>query len=185
MSTGSFIDMLRGGDYLILDTETTGLDRRAEICQIAIIDSSGQTLLDTLVKPTLDIPPGATNVHGITNRMVAAALNWPVVVRDVEEIVAGRNVVIYNMDYDLPIMEQSGAAHNLPRANWHNKAKFWCAMLAFAPIYGDWNTYRQNYKWQKLTTAAAFYNVPTVNAHNALGDCLMTLGVCRAMAAVS
>jgi DNA polymerase-3 subunit epsilon len=32
---------------LILDTETTGLGRDAEICEIAVIDARGRILVDT------------------------------------------------------------------------------------------------------------------------------------------
>lgn len=39
-------------DWLILDTETTGLDSRDRIVEIAVIDLSGVVLLNTLVKPT-------------------------------------------------------------------------------------------------------------------------------------
>jgi len=42
-------------DYVILDTETTGLGC-AEIVQIGIIDLDGKILLDSLVKPSIPIP---------------------------------------------------------------------------------------------------------------------------------
>lgn len=98
---------------LILDTETTGLDERAEIIEISIIDCTGQVLLDTLVKPTSPIPAEATRIHGITNEMVAEAPTWPEVIRKFEEIVIGRDLVIYNADYDLRIIDQTSNLHNI------------------------------------------------------------------------
>ena len=38
------------------------------------------------------------------------------------------------------------------------------------------------YRWQKLSAAAQQQGVTVGNGHRALGDCLMTLGVVRAMA---
>ncbi len=38
-------------DFVILDTETTGLDERAEIVELSIIDKHGYTLFDSLIKP--------------------------------------------------------------------------------------------------------------------------------------
>ena len=38
-------------DFVVLDTETTGLDSRAEIVEISIIDKHGNTLFDSLIKP--------------------------------------------------------------------------------------------------------------------------------------
>ncbi len=44
---------------MILDTETTGL-YDAEIVELSIIDTAGNVLLDTLVRPTRPIPAEAT-----------------------------------------------------------------------------------------------------------------------------
>ena len=48
---------ITGGDYCVLDTETTGLIN-AEMCQIAILHSDG-TEFKSLIKPTVKIEPGA------------------------------------------------------------------------------------------------------------------------------
>nr|AAB81660.1 putative [Escherichia phage N15] len=63
-------------DYLLIDTETTGLGEYAEIIEIAIINMRGEVLLDTLVKPTKPIPPEVTEINHITNEMVASAPAW-------------------------------------------------------------------------------------------------------------
>lgn len=177
-----FQDMIRSGEFVVLDTETTGLDDAAEICQIAIIGSDGLVLLDQLVKPQRPIPAGAARIHGISNEMVADAPNWGAIQPVVMNLLAGRNVVVYNAEYDMRLMMQSGRADSSTyEVIWHQHAKFWCAMNVFSPIYGEWNDYHGNYRWQKLTTAARYFRVPITNAHSALGDCLMTLGVVQAM----
>ena len=38
-------------DPLFLDTETTGLDGQAEICELSVIDAGGSVLMDTLIRP--------------------------------------------------------------------------------------------------------------------------------------
>jgi len=57
---------------LFLDTETTGLSPASgdAVVEIAIVDSGGRAVLNTLVDPGRNIPWQATNVHGITNDMV-------------------------------------------------------------------------------------------------------------------
>ena len=57
-----------------------------------------------------------------------------------------------------------------------------CAMQAYAEFRGEWSAEKGQYRWQKLSAAAAQQGVTVTNAHRALGDCLMTLGVVRAMA---
>lgn len=54
-------------------------------------------------------------------------------------------------------------------------------MEDFAKIYGEWNSVRGSYKWQKLTRAAEYYGYDwsqrAETAHNSLGDCYATLFV--------
>lgn len=180
-----FAQMIRGGDFVVLDTETTGLGSTAEICQIAIVDAGGEVLLDTLVKPVRPIPADATRIHGITNEMVTDAPAWADVLPQVVELLTGRAVVIYNAQFDYDMLRFSTRTAGLPEFEGRSLAKWYCAMETFAEVYGEWNEYHGNYRWQRLTTAARHYDLPVEDAHSALGDCRMTLAVCRAMAAAA
>src|SRR5690606_31131536 len=93
-------------NVVILDTETTGL-YEAEIVEIAVIDTSGNVLLNTLVKPKNGIPEEVTAIHGITNEMVAGALTWPEVWEQLYSILSGKKVLIYNSDFDIRLMKES------------------------------------------------------------------------------
>ncbi len=55
--TDSFREMIARNNWLVLDTETTGLVAPAEVIQIAIVNPEGQVLLDSLVSPAQPIPP--------------------------------------------------------------------------------------------------------------------------------
>lgn len=172
-------EVIRSGDYLVLDTETTGIGATSEAVSIAIVQSDGRVMLDTLCHPTSPIPEDAIKVHGITNEMVKNVLPFPSEL--VEEIVRDRQVIIYNAGYDVPILYRSTDKANLPRVEWYTIAKWHCAMLGFAEIYGDWNSYRGNYRWQPLSAAAQYFKVQQDGAHGALVDCMTTLKVCKAM----
>lgn len=176
----TFREALKGKAFYVLDTETTGL-YDGEIVQIAIVHSSGKTLLDTLIKPGQPIPADATAIHGITDEMCKDAPSWPEIAENLKHVLNLQNVVIYNAVYDRKMMHKSQERHNLPKIEWKEISFFHCAMEAFAEFYGDFNDYRGNYRWQKLVTAARHCNVTVADAHNALGDCLMTLGVVKAM----
>jgi DNA polymerase-3 subunit epsilon len=60
-------------------------------------------------------------------------------------------------------------------------ASFYCAMLAYSEFYGEWNDYRQSWKWHKLTNAMYQQRLPVKDAHGALGDCRMTLALLNKM----
>jgi len=168
--------------YYILDTETTGL-HEGEICQIAIIDNDGKVWFNNLVKTKEPIPEEATAIHGITDEMVKDAPTWQSIVPVLANFLKSETVIVYNAVYDRKMMHKSSEAWGLEPYAWKENTEFLCAMEAFSEFYGDWNDYFKSYRWQRLSHAARYCNVPDVNAHSALGDCQMTLGVVKHMLA--
>lgn len=166
--------------FVILDTETTGLND-GEICQIAIIDDTGKTLLNTLIKTAYPIPPDATAIHGWTDDHVKDSPDWKLIAPEVRRLLEGKLVIVYNAVYDRKMMHKSAERHGMEKIDWKEIAQFECAMEAYAVHYGEWNNYHQSYRWQRLSHAARHEGVIVENAHDALGDCLMTLGVVNAM----
>ena len=183
-SLEEFKQVIGSGDYVILDTETTGL-RDAEIIQIAIISSNGEVLLDTLIKPIRPIPQDAIRIHGITNEMVADKLGIMYFYDQIRQLLSGRNVIVFNVAYDKQILYDSLQIANIQEVNWDQESKWFCAMEAFSELKGEWNAKSKSYKWQSLSKACDYYNLPIIDAHNALGDCLLTLQVCKSMIGVN
>lgn len=176
-----FKAVVKRGNFVVLDTETTGLGPTAELCQIGIIDAQGNTLLDALVKPTVSIPAEASAVHGITDETVKDCPGFELYYPVLQKILAGKDVIIYNKGYDVPILNQSAKAAEIVPV-W--ECTFHCAMLPYAEHYGDWNSYRNSFRWQKLSDAVKQQGLEVKDAHDALGDCLMTLGLIRAVFSV-
>ncbi len=161
----------RPADFVILDTETTGLANRDQVVQVAMIDGAGTVLMDNvLVRPTIRIPFAASDIHGITDEMVAAAPNFVDVWLDIHKHMQAKRLVIYNAEFDLRMLRQSADAHShtidLPCSSWS------CAMEMYAAWVGEWNDYHGNFRWQRLPGGD----------HSALGDCRATLAVIRKMA---
>jgi len=163
-------DLLERSDWVILDTETTGISPYDEIVQIAIVASDGRVLCDTLVRPTRTIPPEATAIHGISDADVRDASLFPDVYGRVREILSGKRVIIYNAQFDLRLIRQTLTLHNLlPYDLDSDQAE--CAMLVYSAWVGErWSD--GGYKWQKLENAD----------HSAVGDCLATLALIKKMA---
>lgn len=166
--------LLARTDWVILDTETTGLGYDAEIVQIAIITPDEQVLLNTLVKPVQPIPRVATNIHGITDAMVADAPTFLEVAPQLRELLGGITVVVYNANYDERLLQQSALArdwrdYDLPIFGPYG---YECAMEMYAQWVGQRSRYG-SYKWQQLPGGD----------HTALGDVRATLAVITRMAA--
>jgi DNA polymerase-3 subunit epsilon len=183
--------------YVVWDTETTGLDDDAKIVSIGAVDENRHTILHTLVNPGVPIPPEATEIHGVTDEMVALAPTFEQVYPQIRAALHRRRWVVYNLGYDVPRLVYECDRYYLPRISplqqsitRRQRNRFevidrnesYCAMEMFAEVYGAWSKYHESYTWQRLTTAAEHYGLNVQDAHHALGDALMTYDVLKMMA---
>ena len=159
----------------VIDFETTGIEQ-PEVLQAAIIDGDGKPLLNNLYCPErVTAWPDAERVHGIKPIDVQGRISFRSVVPRVTEILNAADVVLaYNAAFELRILSEYGVRFK------HDS--FVDPMLMFAEVYGEWNAYHGNYRWQKLTTAADYYGYD-FDAHDALGDVKATLYIFRRMIA--
>ena len=169
---------------IFLDTETTGTDPNDNIVEISVIDHDGSILVNTLVKPVGKISPGAMAVHGITDAMVVDAPRWNEVWPEVEAVLTGRLLGIYNADFDLRMMQQSHA-HNWMQWKAPVGMEVFCIMKLYAQFYGEWNNRRGNYRWQSLENAGKQCGIPLPNSHRAKDDTLLTREILLHMAGQS
>lgn len=106
-----------GTQVLFLDTETTGADpETAEVCELALLLSSysgfqretdADRMLEVLVKPTVEVPPEASAVHHITNRMLEDKPHIKKIAGSVRELVDRADLVCaHNLNFDLTILRR-------------------------------------------------------------------------------
>jgi len=168
-------------DPLYLDTETTGLERSSEIIEICILDNQGAALFQSLVKPLRRIPNDAIRIHGITNEDVQRAPNWLVVWPQVENLLAGRTVGIYNAEFDLRMIQQTHTFYNIRFTSITPFSPF-CIMKLYAQYHGDWNRARGSYRWHSLEDAGRYCRIPLPNSHRAFDDTLLARAILHHMA---
>ncbi|PFN92139.1 DNA polymerase III subunit epsilon [Bacillus thuringiensis] len=145
--------------FVILDTETTGLTPRDQIIEISVINLSGNILLNTLVKPSINIPAEATSIHGITNEMVQGAPSWTAIYKELREVTVGKTLLIYNAEFDLGMIENTCIANNVEFKDF----KSTCVMK----MYAD---YVDSKRWISLSDATEL----TIK-HRAAADCFAVL----------
>ena len=89
--------------FVYLDTETTGrgVAWSDKIVEISIVGEDGDILLDTLVDPERNIPWQVTKIHGITNEMCKGYPTIEELLPEINSIIRGKKIVIYNSSYDI------------------------------------------------------------------------------------
>jgi DNA polymerase-3 subunit epsilon len=169
-------------NIIYLDTETTGIDRNAEIVEIAIIDREGNSLFQSLVRPSIPIPQEASKIHGITDEMVQTSLSWPALWPSVRPYLLGRSIAGYNIDYDLRLMQQSYERYRLP---WRDHFSSLDIMQLFSAYYGEWDPARQKLRWFRLEEAGRLLGIALPNSHRALDDTLLARAVLHRIAGLN
>ena len=159
---------------IVIDTETTGLFAgEDEILQLSIISINGEKLFDSYFRPQHKSWSAAQAVNNISPEMVSDAPSIADKAAEIQRILNSADTIIgYNTSFDANFIAAAGLI--IPE-----RAEIVDIMPIFAEIYGEWNDYFGEYKWQKLTTCAAYYhfdwNSITMSAHNSLADCFATL----------
>ncbi|MBN2549190.1 MAG: 3'-5' exonuclease [Anaerolineales bacterium] len=153
---------------VFIDTETTGLNNRAEIVEICLMNYDGNILLESLVRPRKPIPMDVIRLHGITDDMVSTAPTWLQLWPQVESILRGRYVGAYNAEFDLRMMQQSHLSNGLP---WRSPAFYmFCVMKLFSEFTGA-------YKFPTLEQAGEQCLIQIPNAHRAQQDTALARAV--------
>ena len=140
--------------YIIIDTETTGFHPYDgdELLQVSIIDTDGNVLFDEYFKPQHRTEwKEAEQVNGISPEMVADRPAISEKISEINAIIENSDTIIgYNTQFDIGFLKANGAIvpDDLETVD---------VMEDFAKIYGEWNSARGSYKWQKLTRAAEYY----------------------------
>ena len=185
-----------GKDGLILDTET--IDLHDEVIEMAIVDMLGKVIFNGRFQPYGAIKPEAQAIHGISADMLVGKPRFGDFYPEFLRLVQGKQVFIYNADFDLYCIGESMRCHihfGLPDATRENylSYKLWkdlpeqqkvffakmkhagfkaeCVMLQYAQYCSEWSDYHGGWEWQSLN-----------GGHSALSDCQATLELIQMMA---
>jgi DNA polymerase III subunit epsilon len=164
---------LERDDVLILDTETNGAGKGAEVIEVSVINTKGETLLDTLVKPKIStMNPWAQNVHGISLGMLKDAPHWPDVFPELATLADRRTILAWNAPFDAWMLEQTSTVWNLEHPKW----LFVCAMR----LYAKKRAIKNRGLHKAVGDEGLTHLFEEYASHRALGDVVFGLEVLRA-----
>ncbi|QTX04736.1 exonuclease domain-containing protein [Agromyces archimandritae] len=169
----------------VFDLETTGIDHetsRIVTAHVGVLDAAGRVAHQHgwLIDPGVEIPPGATAVHGITTeRARAEGMPPPAAVAEILGVLGqaradGAAITAYNAAYDLTILDREAARYGL------------AGLGDPAPVVDPYIIDKavDRYRRGKRTLAAtsAHYGVELETAHDAGADALAAGLVAQAIA---
>ncbi|MFN3993079.1 MAG: exonuclease domain-containing protein [Tabrizicola flagellatus] len=157
--------------YVVFDSETTGLNPRQgdEIVQLAAVRIvNGRRVegevFDTLVNPGRPIPAVSTEVHGITDAMVADAPGVEDVVARFHKFAEGAVLIAHNAPFDMEFLRRVegklGLRFDMPVLD---------TVLLSAVVYGQHEVHSLDALSHRLGIT-----IPEEDRHTALGDTLAT-----------
>jgi DNA polymerase III subunit epsilon len=93
----------------IIDLETTGInlgtDRIIEIGMVKILPDGNKSVKRKLLNPEMPIPPGSTEIHGITDEMVKDAPTFKQVAGEIKQFLDSCDLGGYNSNrFDIPML---------------------------------------------------------------------------------
>lgn len=149
--------------FIAFDLETTGfipgVDRIIEIGAVRFNNENVEAVYSTLVDPQMAIPPGASEVNGITNDMVEGKPKIEDLLDSFAEFCDDNIIVAHNAGFDVPFLAAEIEKHETaaPRGDVLDT-------LALAKkIYPGLPNY-------KLGTLVQHLGIPTTNFHRAEED---------------
>ncbi|QYH36193.1 exonuclease domain-containing protein [Salinibacterium sp. M195] len=178
--------MNNSGNLATFDLETTGVDvetsRIVSAC-IAVVDASGTVVSrwDWLADPGVDIPAGASAIHGITTeRARAEGRAAAVVVAEIAEKLTetcalGIPLVVYNAPYDLSLLDRECRRYSVDG--------FREPYVVIDPLVIDKAVDRYRRGKRTLEVTSGFYGVALDDAHDAGSDAIAAARVAQALLA--
>lgn len=154
--------LARKHEYVIMDTETTGLESNDEVVQIGILSLDGNVLFDSILKPMIPMSQASMDKTGLLPEMLKDAPTYPMVADALGKVLKGKKVLTYNVDFDKKLLLQTIKRYKMippAIAGWE------CAMIKYSAFCGEWWKSKKDFKWQPLP----------FSKHEAIEDCFAVL----------
>ena len=149
--------LLRGEAWAVLDVETTGLGPQAQPVEIAVVDSQGDLVFQSLIRPDGEVEPAAARLHGLDAGALASAPTFPEVYPEIRRALKDRTAIAYWAVFDRTILERACHKAGLPAAveRWECAYERYAAWRGFAVPLG---------------TACEIEGIPVSGRHRAEAD---------------
>ena len=171
--TGAIIDV---SDYIVLDTETTGVNARADkIVEIGLLEVKDNKVVNSFhsyINPGCHIPAEASAVNHIFDEDVATAPTYEEIAPSLKDWLCGKIVVAHNAYFDVTL-----CAGLLNEFKYSGRIRYIDTVFYSRAVVKDIPNH-------KLPTLAEYFAIDNGEAHTALDDantCHQVFQRCKAL----
>lgn len=154
--------------YVIVDTETTGLDPRSKIIQIAALKIDNGNIVDrysSLLRSVSHIPSSISKLTGITDDMLRTAPSPEKVMQEFIDFVGERCIVAHNAVFDMTKICSACTDY----LNYTFRNDYFDTLYLARHVIADVENY-------KLATLCKVLEIENTQAHRADADCEALFG---------
>jgi DNA polymerase-3 subunit epsilon len=184
-------------NYLVLDTETSGLmdfkkpadaAGQPRVCQVGLIfvdnDLVVEREIEHLIKPngwTLDNEGEAAKINGLTQeKLEAEGVDIREVLREYGSAIDERRIVVgHNCSFDMKLMRAELRFAGFP--DRFMQTRNICTMWGSRDIVGIPAANGKGFKIPKLSEACVFFGIEQPDSHSALADARSALQILRCL----
>ncbi len=170
----SLFDEDTSGEYVVFDTETTGLNPKVdEILSIGAVKIKENKILtsqtfEVYVKNSKAISSKSIEIHGIRPCDVQNGKSSDEAIREFLHFIGSRTLVGYYLEFDVNMINkyiQPMLGIELPNTMIEVSELYYDAQIPMIP---------QGHIDLRFETMLKKYNIPNMGAHNAVNDAVMT-----------
>lgn len=159
-------------NFVILDTETTGLSNNDEVVELSILDNMGNEIYHSLFNPETPISYSAANVSHISMAEVSWAPKFGDEWEKIKEIIGDRYIIAHNITFDKRLMTQTAIRYGATKVE--------CDKL-FNNCVDSMDIFQKYAGKMKLQVACDKLGLNINQTHRASDDCVMILYVFDAL----
>lgn len=165
---------LRLKEFVILDTETTGLRGDDEVVELGMIDSKGNILYQSLFRPQKQIHYAASKVNGLFNKDLVDEPLFKDEWENIKNAIGSRIIIGHNIAFDKTMIMQTLARYDMN----DNEAKRMFRNCRDSMVIARQHLSAENYR---LETLCRTLGIVDEQKHRACDDCLMVLRLLEAI----
>ena len=157
-------------NFVVIDTETTGMTADDEVIELAVVDMDGTVLYDSTFCPVTEVNRFASAVNHLTNDCLCDSPKFADEWDKIKALIGNRKILAHNAKFDKRAIKQT-----IEKYNSYSSV----ADLMFSDCYDSVNIVKEyiDLPSYSLENIAHSLGISRVESHRAADDCIMTLEV--------